>query len=58
MGRPALIVATEGAIHPVKNDKRRDSMRLIGLITVLHILCCGVPIILLSGVSLAFLVPN
>ncbi|MBX9591711.1 MAG: hypothetical protein K2Z25_18185 [Beijerinckiaceae bacterium] len=26
-------------------------------IAALHILCCGVPLLLLSGVSLAFLVP-
>lgn len=28
------------------------------LFAVLHVLCCGIPLLLLSGVSLAFLVPS
>jgi hypothetical protein len=28
------------------------------LIAVLHLLCCGIPLLLLSGVSLAFLAPH
>lgn len=28
------------------------------LFAVLHLLCCGIPLLLLSGISLAFLVPS
>lgn len=30
----------------------------IALFAGLHLLCCGIPLLLLSGVSLAFLVPD
>ncbi|GHB15644.1 hypothetical protein [Modicisalibacter luteus] len=30
----------------------------IALFAGLHLLCCGIPLLLLSGVSLAFLVPS
>ncbi len=41
----------------------RDSGRpkgwgLVALFALLHLLCCGVPLLLLSGVSLAFLAPH
>ncbi len=30
----------------------------IGLLSVLHVLCCGLPLLLLSGVSLATIFPS
>lgn len=42
----------------MENKKPRDSSRLIGLFAALHLLCCGIPLLLLSGLSLAFLVPS
>lgn len=41
------------------NDEKPDGLaRLIGLFAVLHLFCCGIPLLLLSGVSLAFLMPS
>lgn len=28
------------------------------LVALLHLVCCGIPLLLLSGISLAFLVPS
>jgi hypothetical protein len=36
----------------------RESTLPIALFAGLHLLCCGIPLLLLSGVSLAFLVPD
>lgn len=35
-------------------EERRGSMLVIA---VLHMFCCGIPLLLLSGVSLAFVLP-
>ncbi|MCJ8166018.1 hypothetical protein MKJ04_14320 [Pontibacter sp. E15-1] len=37
------------------NNKGNKAFILFG---VLHLLCCGIPLLLLSGVSLAFLTPT
>lgn len=31
---------------------------MVGLFTILHLLCCGLPLLLLSGLSLSFLIPT
>lgn len=38
--------------------KSSESTLPIVLFAGLHLLCCGIPLLLLSGVSLAFLVPD
>ena len=42
----------------MKNRKTGDSRLLIAAFAGLHLLCCGIPLLLLSGVSLPFLVPS
>jgi hypothetical protein len=45
----------------MKNDApetERSSKLRIAAFAVLHLLCCGIPLLLLSGVSLAFLLPT
>jgi hypothetical protein len=42
----------------MKNAKTGDSKLLIAAFAGLHLLCCGIPLLLLSGVSLAFLMPS
>lgn len=39
------------------DDQASGSSRSFTLLAVLHFVCCGVPLLLLSGVSLAFLAP-
>ena len=41
-----------------KDGLKKPVWGLIGVFAALHLLCCGVPLLLLSGVSLAFLVPH
>lgn len=31
---------------------------VIGVLALIHFVCCGLPLLLLSGVSLAFLIPS
>lgn len=31
---------------------------VIGVLALFHLVCCGLPLLLLSGVSLAFLIPS
>ncbi len=31
---------------------------IIGVLTLFHFVCCGLPLLLLSGASLAFLIPS
>jgi hypothetical protein len=38
--------------------EEQDSKTPVAVFAVLHLLCCGIPLLLLSGVSLAFLVPS
>jgi hypothetical protein len=40
------------------SKKSSESALPIALFAGLHLLCCGIPLLLLSGVSLAFLVPS
>lgn len=42
------------------NEQQSESGRPGGfwLFAVLHLVCCGIPLLLLSGVSLAFLAPS
>lgn len=39
-------------------DQKRKGTSTFLIFTILHLLCCGIPLLLLSGVSLAFLVPS
>lgn len=43
--------------HDSMETARRQGWATVAFFAVLHFLCCGVPLLLLSGVSLAFLVP-
>jgi|25_taG_2_1085351.scaffolds.fasta_scaffold00193_35 hypothetical protein len=38
-------------------DQGNGGRKTFLLFAILHLLCCGIPLLLLSGVSLAFLVP-
>lgn len=40
------------------SKKSSESTLSIALFAGLHLLCCGIPLLLLSGVSLVFLVPS
>lgn len=42
----------------MKNAKTGDSKLLIAAFAGLHLLCCGIPLLMLSGVSLTFLMPT
>lgn len=42
----------------MKNRVSGDSKLAVAVFAILHILCCGIPLLLLSSVSLAFLVPS
>lgn len=39
-------------------NRNNNRSRTFILFAVLHLFCCGIPLLLLSGVSLAFLVPT
>lgn len=39
------------------NITKKEKSIVIGF-TLLHLLCCGIPLLILSGVSLAFIVPS
>lgn len=41
-----------------KDDLKKPMWGLVGVFAALHLLCCGIPLLLLSGVSLAFLAPH
>lgn len=41
----------------MSTSNKRDSSRDIVLFALLHVVCCGLPLLLISGVSLAFLTP-
>lgn len=38
--------------------REKIDWKSLGLLAVLHVFCCGIPLLLLSGVSFAFVVPN
>lgn len=40
------------------SDNAADSGRLVAGFAILHLICCGLPLLLLSGVSLATIVPS
>lgn len=40
------------------NQEQRQPKGAIGLFAVLHVLCCGLPLLLLAGLSLAFVGPS
>lgn len=40
------------------NNGRKESTASLVLFAVLHLLCCGLPLLILSGVSLGFLLPH
>jgi hypothetical protein len=42
----------------MRDEETEQSKRSIAIFAVLHLLCCGIPLLLLSGVSLAFLAPS
>lgn len=39
-------------------DQGNGGSKTFLIFAILHLLCCGIPLLLLSGVSLAFLVPT
>jgi hypothetical protein len=39
-------------------DKGKGGSKTFILFAILHLFCCGIPLLLLSGVSLAFLIPT
>jgi membrane protein implicated in regulation of membrane protease activity len=40
------------------NDQGNGGGKTFLVFAILHLLCCGIPLLLLSGVSLAFLAPT
>jgi glucose dehydrogenase len=40
------------------DNEDKSGWGVVALFAVLHLLCCGIPLLLLSGVSLAFLAPK
>lgn len=38
--------------------QRKEGWGLVAGFAVLHLLCCGIPLLILSGVSLGFLFPR
>ncbi len=40
------------------SEDKRDGVNLVIVFAVLHLLCCGLPLLLLSGFSLSFLTPR
>ena len=40
------------------SEQRKQGWGLVAAFAVLHLLCCGVPLLILSGVSLGFLFPR
>ena len=41
----------------MSTSNKRDSSRNVVLFALFHVVCCGLPLLLISGVSLAFLTP-
>lgn len=39
-------------------EQRRQGWGLVAAFAVLHVLCCGLPLLVLSGVSVGFLFPR
>ena len=39
-------------------EERSNGWGPVALFAILHLLCCGIPLLLLSGVSLGFLFPH
>lgn len=39
------------------NNEKKTGAEAVALFAMLHLLCCGIPLLLLSGVSLAFVRP-
>ncbi len=42
----------------MKKAAKTEMGPTVALLAVLHLLCCGLPLLLLSGVSMAFLRPT
>lgn len=40
------------------NNQEKKTCGAVALFSLLHLLCCGVPLLLLSGVSLSFVAPQ
>lgn len=40
------------------SGERKSNWEVVALFTALHLLCCGLPLLLFSGVSFAFLAPK
>ena len=39
-------------------NERKQGWAMVGAFAALHLLCCGIPLLILSGVSLGFLFPR
>lgn len=39
-------------------EERREGWGLLAVFAVLHLLCCGVPLLVLTGISLGVLLPK
>lgn len=39
-------------------NERKQTWVVVGAFSALHLLCCGIPLLILSGVSLGFLFPR
>ena len=39
-------------------NERKQGRAMVGALAVLHLLCCGIPLLIVSGVSLGFLFPR